>query len=163
MLNHTEAEERTLDHTSPRTCIYIPPLIKALFPQHQCKSSFRKFTIKSIKTYTPKYNKNMIHNFSDHTLTEDEFSVLTKGSSFAPTPSRTFQHEMNISWNKFMTRMLTNTFFATSFMISPPPLLRGNPTGYPLPLTTQPYLIFSHALNKNSAPSTPHVGKSNSI
>ena len=53
----------------------------------------------------------MIHNLSDHTLTEDEFSVLTKGLSFVPTPSRTFQHEMNISWNKFKTRMLTQYFF----------------------------------------------------
>ena len=49
------------------------------------KSSFLKFTTNSIKTYTSQCNKNMIHNLSDHTLTEDEFSVLTKGLSFVPT------------------------------------------------------------------------------
>ena len=80
----------------------------------------------------------MIHNLSDHTLARDEFSVLTEDLSFVPTPSRTFQHEMNISWNKFKTRMLTQYFFRNSIHDKPPPLLRGNPTGYPLPLTTQP-------------------------
>ena len=33
--------------------------------------------------------QNMIHNLSDHTLTEDEFSVLTKGLSFVPSPTKT--------------------------------------------------------------------------
>ena len=101
MLNHTEAEEATLEHTPPLTRIYTPPSIKTLFPQHQFRSSFLKSTTKSIKTYTCKYNRNMINNLSDHTLTEDEFSVLSKGLSFVPTPRRTFQHQMNISWNKF--------------------------------------------------------------
>ena len=60
--------------------------MKVLFPQNQRKSSFRKFTTKFIKIYTSQYNKNMIHNLSNHTLTEDEFSVLTKGLSLVPTP-----------------------------------------------------------------------------
>ena len=49
-----------------------------------------------------------------HTLTEDEFSVLTKCLSFVPTTSRTFQHELNISWNKVKTRMQTQYFFRNS-------------------------------------------------
>ena len=31
------------------------------------------------------YNKNMIHNLSNHNLTEEELSVLVKGLPFAPT------------------------------------------------------------------------------
>ena len=61
----------------------------------------------------------MIHNLSDHTLTEDEFSVLTKGLSFVPTPSRTFQREMNISWNKLKTHMLTQYFFCNNIHDKP--------------------------------------------
>ena len=123
MLNHTEAEEASLEHIPPLTRIYTRPSIKTLFPQHQCKSSCRKFTTKSIKTYTSKYNKNMIHKLSDHTLTDDEFSVLTKGLSFVPIPSRAFQHEMNISWNKFKTHMLTY-FFRNSIHDKPHPFKR---------------------------------------
>ena len=48
--------------------------------------SFCKFTTKSIKRYTSQYNKNMIQNLSDHTLTKDEFSVLIKDLSFVSTP-----------------------------------------------------------------------------
>ena len=33
--------------------------------------------------------QNMINNLSDHTLTEDEFSVLTKSLSFVPSPTKT--------------------------------------------------------------------------
>ena len=44
--------------------ICAPPSVKMLFPPSQCKSSFRKFTTKSIKTYTSQNNKNMIHNLS---------------------------------------------------------------------------------------------------
>ena len=124
MLNHTEAEEATLEHTPPLTRIYTPPSIKTLFPQPQCKSSFRKFTTKSIKTYTSKYNRNTIHNLSDHTLTDDEFSVLSKGLSFVPTPRRTFQHQMNISWNRFKTRMLIQYFFRNSVHDKPHPFKR---------------------------------------
>ena len=59
-------------------------------------------------------------HLSDHTLTEDEFSVLTKSLSFVPTPSRPFQHKMNISWNKFKTRMLKQYFFPNSIHDKPP-------------------------------------------
>ena len=47
-----------------------------------------KFTTKSIKIYTSQYNKNMIHNLANHTLTENEFSVFTKGLSFVPPPPK---------------------------------------------------------------------------
>ena len=50
-------------------------------------------------------------------------------------PHQTFKQETSKSWNKFKTRMLTQYFFATIFMISYP-LLRGNQIGYLLPLTT---------------------------
>ena len=121
MLNHTEAEEATLEHTPPLTSIYTPPSIKTLFQQHQCKSSFRKFTTKSIKTYTSKYNRNTIHNLSDHTITDEEFSFLRKGLSFVPTLRSTFQHQMNISWNRFKTRMLIQYFFRNSVHDKPHP------------------------------------------
>ena len=112
--------------------------IKVLFPQNQCKSLFRKFTTKSMKIYTSQYNKNVIHNLSNHTLTEDELSVLPKGLSFVLTPTKTFKQETNKSWNKFKTRMLTQYFFfATKFMINHP-LLKGNPAGHLLPWTTPP-------------------------
>ena len=48
----------------------------------------------------------MIHNLSNHTLTEDEFSVLTKGFSFVRAPTKSFKQETNKSWNKFKTRTL---------------------------------------------------------
>ena len=79
MQNQIQTEEVTLEPTPPLKRICTPPSIKVLFSINQYKSSFRKFTTKSIKTYTSQYNKNMIHNLSDHTLTEDEFSVLIKG------------------------------------------------------------------------------------
>ena len=52
-----------------------------------------------------------MHNLSDHILTEGELSVLTKGLSFVPTPTTTFNRDTNRSWNKFKTRMLTQYFF----------------------------------------------------
>ena len=51
----------------------------------------------------------MIHNLSDHTLTEEELSVLIKGLLFVPTPIKTFKQETK-SWNKFKTCMLTIFF-----------------------------------------------------
>ena len=33
----------------------------------------------------------MIQNVSNHSLAEEEFSVLIKGLSFAPTPTKTFE------------------------------------------------------------------------
>ena len=104
-------KEVTLQPTPPLKRIYTPPSVKVLFPLNQCKSSFRKFTANSIKAYTSQYNKNIIHNFSDHILTEDELSVLTKGLSFVPNPTKTFKQDTNRSWNKFKTRMLTQYFF----------------------------------------------------
>ena len=111
--NAKEHENRrnNLEPTPPLKCIYTPTSIKVLFPLDQSKSLFRKFTTNSIKKYTSQCNKNMMHNLSDHTLTEDEFSVLTKGLSFVPTPTKTFQKETNKTWNKFKTRMLTQYFF----------------------------------------------------
>ena len=112
MQNHLKTEEITLDATPPLKHIYTPPSIKVLFPLNQCKSSFRKFTANSIKTYTSQYNKNIIHNLSDQTLTEDESWVLTKGLSFATTPTKTFKKDINKSRNKFKTCMLTQYFFS---------------------------------------------------
>ena len=104
-------EEVTLEPTPPLKRIYTPPSIKLVFPINQCKSSFRRFTANSIKTYTSQYNKNRIHNLSDHILAEDELSVLTKGLSFVPTPTKTFKQDTNRYWNKFKTRMLTQYIF----------------------------------------------------
>ena len=139
MQNHMKTEEVTLELTPPLKCIYTPRSIKVLFPLNQCKSSFRNFMANSIKTYTSQCNKKMIHNLSNHTLTEDEYSVLTKDLSFVPTPTKTFKKETNKCWNKFKTRMLTQYFFfATAFMTRPSPLpfSRRNPIGHLLTLTT---------------------------
>ena len=78
MQNHIGREQATLESTSPLRKIYTPSSIKALFPQNQCKSLFRKFTATTIKTYPFPCNKNRIHDLSNHTLTEEEFSVLAK-------------------------------------------------------------------------------------
>ena len=132
-----DTAEITLEPTPPLKQIYTSPSIKVLFPLNQCKSSFRKFTINSIKTYTSQYHKNIIHNFSDHTLTEDESSVLTKGLTFVPTPTKTFKQETNRSWNKFKTSILTQysfcnnihdkiSLFKKKFSWTPPP--SDNPT-----------------------------------
>ena len=86
--NHIKTEEETLEPTPPLKRIYAPPSIKVLL-----KCSFREFTANSIKTYTSQYNKNMTHNLPNHTLTEDELSVLTKGLSFVPTPTKTLTQE----------------------------------------------------------------------
>ena len=126
-----KTEEVTLEPTPQLKRIYTPPSIKVLFPQNQCKSSFRKFTTKSIKTYTSPYNKNMIHNLSDHTLIEDEFSVLTKGLPFVPTSTKTFK-ETNKSWNMFTTRMLTQYFFRNNIH-DKPPLFKGKSNWTPPP------------------------------
>ena len=85
MQNHMKTEEVTLEPTRPLKRIYTLPSIKVLFPLNQRKSLSRKFTINSIKTYIPQYNENMTHNPSNHTLTEDELSVLTKDLYFAHT------------------------------------------------------------------------------
>ena len=88
MQNHIGREEATLEPTPPVKRMYRPPSIRVLFLQNQCKSSFRRLTGTTIKTYTFQYNNNMIHNFSKHTLTDAEFSVLTKDFSFVPTPPK---------------------------------------------------------------------------
>ena len=75
----------------------IPPTVEVFFPQNQYKSSFRKFTATTTKTYTSQYNKNMIHNLSGPILTEEELSVLIKGLSFVPTPTKIFKQEINKS------------------------------------------------------------------
>ena len=64
-----------------------------------------------MKPYTYQYNKNLIHNLSDHTLTEEEFSVLTKGLCFVFNPTKTFKQEINKSWSKFKKWMLKQYFF----------------------------------------------------
>ena len=58
---------------------------------------------KSIETYTFQYNKYMTNNLSNHTITEDEFSVLTNGLSFVSIQTKTFKQQINKSWNKFKT------------------------------------------------------------
>ena len=59
----------------------------------------------------------MIHNVSDHTLTEKELLVLTKDLSFVPTPTKNFEREITKSWSNFKTHMLEqNIFFATASM-----------------------------------------------
>ena len=124
MQNHMKVEEVTLDPIPPLKCIYAPPSIKVLFPLNQCKFPFCKFTANSIKTYTSQYRKNMIHNLSDHALTEDEFSVLTKRLSFVPNTTKTFKQETKKSWSKFKTRMLTEYFFRNN-IDDKTPILRG--------------------------------------
>ena len=100
MQNHMKTEEVTLEPTPSLKRIYTSSWIKALFPLNQCISSFCKFMTNFIKTYTSQYNQNVIHNLSNHTLTKNEFSVLTKGLSFVSTPTKTFKQETNKSWNK---------------------------------------------------------------
>ena len=65
----------------------------------------------SIKPYTSQYIKNIIHNFSDHILTEDELLVLTKTLSFVSTLSKLLNKYKYI-WKKFKVRMLTQYFFS---------------------------------------------------
>ena len=60
----------------------------------------------------------MIHDLSSYTLTEDEFTVFTKGSSFVPANTRTFKQEKIKPCNKFKIHMLKQYFFATAFMMS---------------------------------------------
>ena len=109
MQNHIGRQETTLEPTPTLRSIYTPLSIKVLFAQNQCKCSFRKSTATTIKTYTFQYNKNMIHNLSNCTLTEEEFSVLIKVLSFVPTPTKTFKQK---------------TAFATAFTESHPPFKR---------------------------------------
>ena len=90
MQYHVKREEATLEPTTPLKRIYTPPSIKVLFPLNQYKYSFRKFRTNCIKTYTSQYNKNMIHNLSNHSLTDDEFSVFIRGLSFVATPTKNF-------------------------------------------------------------------------
>ena len=155
MQNHIKKEEVTLEPTPLLKHTYTT-INKSTLSQKQCKFSFQKFMIKAIKTYTSQYNKNMVHNLSDHT-TKNEFSVLSKGLFLVRNPTKTFKQEINKSCNKLKTRIL-KVFFCNSIH-DKPPLLREDQTGYPLPLTTLPYSTFSHALDKNSPPSTLHVGR----
>ena len=62
----------------------------------------------------------MVRKLSDHTLTEDEISVLTKCLSFVPTPTKTFKQETNKSWDKFKTRIVTQYFFRYNIHDRPP-------------------------------------------
>ena len=141
MLSHTVMEEVTTESTAPLNHICAPPSIKVLFPPNQWKSSFHKFKIDSIKTYTSQHNKNMVHNFYDHTLTEDESSVLSKGFSFVPTSTKTFKQKTYKCWSEFKTRMLTQYFFRNS---------TNDKTS-------------SHTLNKTSSLPTPHIQRSTAI
>ena len=60
----------------------------------------------------------MTHDLSSYTLTEDELTVFTKGSSFVPANTKTFKQEKNKPWNRFKIHMLTQYFFATAFVMS---------------------------------------------
>ena len=62
-----------------------------------------------MKTYPSQYNKNMIHNLPNHTLSEEEFPVFIKGLFFVPAPTKTFKQEINKSWKKFKS-MKNNPF-----------------------------------------------------
>ena len=55
---------------------------------------------KSIETYTFQY---MTNNLSNHTITEDEFPVLTNSLSFVSIQTKIFKQQINKSWNKFKT------------------------------------------------------------
>ena len=66
----------------------------------------------------------MIHNLTDYTLTEEEFSVLTKGLSFVPTPIKTFKQEINKSWSKFKILMLKQYSFRNGIHEKLPPFKR---------------------------------------
>ena len=59
MQNHTGREEATLAYTLQWD---------AYIHRHQL---IEKFTITTIKAYNSQYNKNMIHNLSNHILTEE--------------------------------------------------------------------------------------------
>ena len=84
---HIGKKEVTLESTPPLRRIH----------HHQLKSSSYKtnanphleISLRQPSKHTPsKHNKNMIHNLCNQVLTEEEFSVLTKGLSFVPTPPK---------------------------------------------------------------------------
>ena len=114
MQNHVNTEGANLDHPPPLRYIFTLLSMKVLFPQNQCKSSFRKYTSATIKTYTSRYNKTIFHNLFDHILTDKKFSVLNKGLSFVPNPIKTFKPERKKSWRNFKRRMLKQYFFLNS-------------------------------------------------
>ena len=68
-----------------------------------------------------KKHKEITQSLSDHILTEEKLSVLTKGLSFLPTPTKIFKHDANRSWKKFKTRLLTQYIFRNNIQdkISP--------------------------------------------
>ena len=74
--------------------------------------------------HTSQYNKNMMQNLPNHTLTEYEFSVLTKGLSFVPTLTKFFKQEIYKFWNKFETSMPAKYFFCNKIHDKPPPFKR---------------------------------------
>ena len=96
MQSHMKTEEVTLEPTPPLKRIYTPPSIKVLFPLNQCKSSVHKFTTNSIKTYTSQYKKNMIHNLSDHTLTDKDSQFSPKAYPLlSPSPKLLNKKQIN--------------------------------------------------------------------
>ena len=113
MQNRFGREGATLEPLPSLRCIYIAPSMKVLFPQNQYKASFKKFTAVTIKRCNSQHNKNTFHNISNQILTEKEFSVLTKGLSFAPTPTKTFKREITISSSNFFPQQHLQK--ATSF------------------------------------------------
>ena len=150
MQNHMKTEEVILEPTRPLKRIYTLPSIKVLFPLNQRKSSSRKFTINSIQTYTSQYNENMIHNPSDHTLTEDDLSVLNKDLYFVPTLTKTFKQETNKSWNTFKTHMPTQCFFfVITFIISAPPSFKGKSRWTPPPSDNPTLINFFTRTDQN--------------
>ena len=122
--NHIKTKEVTLQPTPPLECMYIAPSIMVLFPLNQCKSLFPKFKTNSIKTYTSKYNKNMIHNLSSHTLSRTNSQFSPKAYSLFPPQALTFKKQTNKCWNKFKTRTLTQYFFRNDIHDKPFPLLQ---------------------------------------
>ena len=70
---------------------YITPSIKSLYPNSKwwkCKKTNHNKKIRLIlNDNKKKFHQNMIHNFSNHTLSNDDISLLQKGLSFVPTPT----------------------------------------------------------------------------
>ena len=59
-----------------------------------------------------------------HILTKNALSVLTKGLSFVPTPTKTFKQDTNKFWNRLKTRMLIQYFFRINIQDNPLPFKR---------------------------------------
>ena len=117
MQNDIKREGVTLEPTPPSTRI-CTTINKRPLPTKPMQILIPKI-YDQIHQSTSQYNKNIINYLSDYTLTEDEFSVLTKDLSFVSTPTKTLKQEMNKSCNKFKTRVLKQYFFCDNIHDKP--------------------------------------------